>query len=364
LTDRADVADGALALPDLASRALRGSVVAASDEFFAEKENLILPGAPAFTPRTYGHKGQVYDGWETRRRRGPSGALPSDDVHDWVIVRLGAAGVVRAVVVDTAHFTGNYPQSCSVEGACLTGYRSVTDGTRAEWVPMVPRSPLKGDTRHVFGVPGQLAGRRFTHVRLRIYPDGGVARLRVHGVVVPSPSLLEGLTFDLAALENDGDVVACSDQFYSSPRNVISPGLPRVMGEGWETRRRREPGSEWLVVRLTGQSVVSLAEIDTSGYIGNAPGSVSLSGIDGAGTPLPASATPDSAAWFPLLPRTPLLADTPHRFRLGGGRSVTHVLLNVFPDGGIARLRLHGSLTQDGLAAVARRWEETGPSAG
>jgi allantoicase len=364
LTDAADAGDGALALPDLASRALRGSVVAASDEFFAEKENLILPGAPAFTPRTYGHKGQVYDGWETRRGRGPSGSLPADDVHDWVIVRLGAAGVVRAVVVDTAHFTGNYPQSCSVEGACVAGYRPVTGDTRVEWVPVVARSPLKGDARHVFGVPGQLAGRRFTHVRLRIYPDGGVARLRVHGVVVPSPTLLEGLTFDLAALENDGDVVACSDRFYSSPRNVISPGLPRVMGEGWETRRRREPGSEWLVVRLTGHSVVSLAEIDTSGYIGNAPGSALLSGIDSVGPPLPGSPLPDSAAWFPLLPRTALLPDTPHRFRPGGGRPVTHVRLSVFPDGGIARLRLHGSLTHDGLAAVQRRWEETGPSAG
>ncbi|MGA8466264.1 MAG: allantoicase, partial [Trebonia sp.] len=183
-----------LALPDLASRALRGSVIAASDEFFAEKENLILPGAPAFTPQTFGHKGQVYDGWETRRRRGPSGALPGADEHDWVIVRLGAAGVVYAVLVDTAYFTGNYPQSCSVEGARVDGYG---DAAGVGWVPLVPRSPLTGDAQHVFQLASELL---CTHVRLRIYPDGGVARLRVHGTVVPSPSLLEGLTFDLAAL--------------------------------------------------------------------------------------------------------------------------------------------------------------------
>ncbi|HJZ06569.1 MAG TPA: allantoicase, partial [Trebonia sp.] len=138
--DDAPVDDDPLELPDLASRALRGSVIAASDEFFAEKENLILPGAPVFTPQTFGHKGQVYDGWETRRRRGPSGALPGDDEHDWVIVRLGAAGVVYAVVVDTAYFTGNYPQSGSVEGARVDGYRDVASA--AEWVPLVPRSPL------------------------------------------------------------------------------------------------------------------------------------------------------------------------------------------------------------------------------
>ena len=341
----------ALALPDLASRALRGSVVAASDEFFAEKENLIRPEPPAHSPGTFGHKGQVYDGWETRRRRGEHGTLPSAAEHDWVIVRLGAAGVVRAVVVDTAFFTGNYPAACSVEGCCVRGHPASLAG--CEWVPLVPRSPLKGDARHVFEVA---SGLRFTHVRLRIYPDGGVARLRVHGVVVPDPSLVGGLTFDVAAVENGGDVVACSDRFYSAPRNVVSPGLSRVMGEGWETRRRRDPGNEWLVVRLAGPSVVSLAEIDTSGYIGNPPGAATLLGCDAPGGSLSLA---DPGAWFGLLPRTDLLPDTPHRFRLPGSRPVSHVRIDVFPDGGVARLRLWGSLTEAGLAAVRRRWDET-----
>jgi allantoicase len=341
---------GALALPDLASRALRGSVVAASDEFFAEKENLITPEAPTFTPRVFGHKGQVYDGWETRRRRGPAGSLPGDDSCDWAVVRLGAAAVVRAVVVDTAFFTGNYPASCSVEGCRVAGYPSSLSGV--SWVPLVPRSPLSPDARHVFSVSSP---RRFTHVRLRIYPDGGVARLRVHGEVVCDPSLVAGLTFDLAALTNGADVVSCSDRFYSSPRNAISPGLPRVMGDGWETRRRRSDGHEWLMVRLAGLSVVSLAEIDTSSYVGNAPGAASLLGLDASS----AAVSFSDPAWFPLLPRTGLLPDTPHRFRLADSRPVTHVRLDVFPDGGIARLRLHGTLTEAGLADVRRRWDET-----
>jgi allantoicase len=354
--------EAALGLPDLASRALRGSVVAASDEFFAEKENLIAPEAPAFTPRTFGHKGQVYDGWETRRRRGPSGALPACDDCDWAVVRLGAAGVVRAIVVDTAFFTGNYPAACSVEGCCVAGYPASV--ASASWVPLVERSSLSGDARHVFEVS---SARRFTHVRLRIYPDGGVARLRVHGDVVCDPSFVEGVTFDVAAVENGGDVVACSDRFYSSPRNVLAPGIARVMGDGWETRRRRSDGNEWLVVRLAGASVVTLAEIDTSLYIGNAPGAATLLGLDASS--LTASLTAPStvgelvsfpdAAWFPLLPRTGLLADTPHRFRLADPRPVTHVRLDVFPDGGISRLRLHGTLTEAGLAGVRRRWDET-----
>jgi allantoicase len=338
-----------LALPDLASRALRGSVVAASDEFFAEKENLIKPAPATFAPATFGHKGQVYDGWETRRRRGPQGGLPAADEHDWVIVRLGAPGVVHAVVVDTAFFTGNFPQACSVEACYVDGYPPLAPLESALWTEIVPRSPLKGDTPHVFEVSSR---RRFSHVRLRIYPDGGVARLRVHGSVVPDPSLLDGLTFDLAALENGGDVRACSDRFYSSPRNAISPGLSRVMGEGWETRRRRSAGNEWLVVGFAAPAVVSLAEIDTSGYIGNAPGTAELRGHAGDGWDRDGS-------WAPLLPRTPLLPDTPHRFRVRPSGPCDTVRLDVFPDGGVARLRLYGSLTPEGLSQVYRRWAET-----
>jgi allantoicase len=287
--------------------------------------------------------------------------VPDDAARDWVIVRLGAPGVVRCVVVDTAFFTGNFPQACSAEACWAAGYPSaaelvsgdvsgdvssdVSGDVSGGWQEIVPRSPLSGDARHAFGVSSR---RRFSHVRLNIFPDGGVARLHVHGEAVPDPLLLEGITFDLAALENGADVVACSDEFYSAPRNVISPGLARVMGEGWETRRRRSTGHEWLVVRLTGRALVHLAEIDTSGYRGNAPGAASLEAADGAEGP-----------WRDLLPRVALIPDTPHRFRVPG-LLATHVRLNIFPDGGVARLRLYGSLTGDGLTAVKRRWEETG----
>lgn len=343
-----------LKLPDLASRSLRGSVIAASDEFFAEKENLIKPGAATYAPHTFGHKGQVYDGWETRRRRGPGGGLPGADEHDWVIVALGAPGVVHAVVVDTAYFTGNFPPACSVEACFVAGYPDLAALEAARWTEIVPRSPLQGDAPHVFEVEPRY---RYSHVRLRIYPDGGVARLRVHGVVVPDPALLEGLTFDLAALENGGDVLACSDRFYSAPRNAISPGLSRVMGEGWETRRRRSPGQEWLVVRFAAPGLVSLVEIDTSGYIGNAPGSGGVCRSLGGDWR-------DPAAWDPLLPVTPLRPDTPHRYRVSPSAddACDLVRLEVFPDGGVARLRLYGSLTAEGLQALRRRWAQTAPS--
>jgi allantoicase len=343
-------------LPDLLR--LRGSVVAASDEFFAAKENLVNPGPPVFVAGTYDAKGQVYDGWETRRRRGAGGTLPDHAARDWVIVRLGVPGVVRSIVVDTAFFTGNFPQACSADACSVSGYPSIEEltadsGPGTCWREVVPRALLTGNARHAFTVS---SGRRFTHVRLNIFPDGGVARLHVHGEVVPDPAMLEGLTVDLAAVENGADIAACSDQFYSSPRNVISPGLSREMGEGWETRRRRRPGYEWLVVRLAGRGVIGLAEIDTSWYRGNQPESASLQAMD-AGTASPVSLASETG-WHDLLPRVRLLPDTPHRFRIDGPPA-THVRLNIFPDGGVARLRLYGSLTGDGLAAIQRRWDQT-----
>ncbi len=310
-------------LPDLASRGHGGSVLAANDESFAERESLIRPGRPAFRPHTFGAKGQVYDGWETRRRREPG--------HDWAIVRLGMPGIVRGVVVDTAWFTGNYPPHASVEACAVTGYPSPAELQDAAWVEIVPKSELRGDAEHPFQV---LDERRFTHVRLNIFPDGGVARLRVHGEAVPDLAIWEGMTFDLAALENGGLVTSCSDEFYSSPNNVIAPGRALHQAEGWETARRRDDGNDWLVVRLAVAGVIKVAELDTANLVHNAPGAASLSGVD---------ARQDPGVWSELLPRTRLRPDTAHRFRLTAEREVTHVRLDIFPDGGLARLRLYGA---------------------
>ena len=322
-------------LPDLASRALGGGVVAANDELFAERENLIKPEPPQYSTYTFGHKGQVYDGWETRRRREPG--------HDWALVRLGLPGVVRGVVVDTAFFKGNYPPEVSVEGAAVEGYPSPDELTAADWTSLVPRSAVKGDAVNEFRVT---VPQRWTHVRLRLYPDGGVARLRVHGEAVPDPRLLGADAVDLAALANGAAVAGCSNMFYSSPANLLSPGLARLMGEGWETARRRDDGNDWVEVRLAGPGVVRLAELDTSWFVGNAPGWASLRGWD--------ERTGDGEV--ELLPRTRLQPDTPHRFRLRAAPEVTHVRLDVFPDGGMARLRLTGVLARAGREQLVLRW--------
>jgi allantoicase len=315
---------------DLASRLLGGSVLAASDESFGEKENLLVPGGPRVAPGTYGHKGEIVDGWETRRRRVPG--------HDWALVRLGAPGVITSVDVDTTGFTGNFPAEASVHACTVDGYPSTAELGEVAWVELVPSSPLHGDTHNVFPVRDLM---RYTHVNLGIYPDGGVARLRVTGRVCPDPRRFDGLTRDLAAAEHGGLVVDSSDGFYSSPAALLLPGPARHMGEGWETRRRRGGGHDWVVVRLAAAGWLREAEVDTTHYKYNASAEVELHGWAAEESPVP------------LLGRTRLQPDTRHQFRLAAAPAVTHVRVDVYPDGGLSRLRLLGELTPAGRAALA-----------
>nr|MBA3411590.1 allantoicase [Geodermatophilaceae bacterium] len=246
-----------LELPDLASRSLSGAVIAANDEFFAEKENLVLPW-PAAAVADFGHKGKVYDGWETRRRREPG--------HDWATVRLGVPGRVHRVVIDTAWFTGNFPPYASLEATAVEGHPSVADLAAADWVPLLQRVGLRGGAANSFEVDSAI---RATHVRLNIFPDGGVARLRVHGVPIADPRPLDVGPFDLAALENGGRIIGCSNEFYGAPHQLIGRGLVQNMGGGWETARRRDDGNDWVAVSLACAGVVALAELDTSYFLGN-----------------------------------------------------------------------------------------------
>jgi allantoicase len=326
-------------LVDLASRALGGSVISANDELFAERENLIRPGPPTHAAESFGHKGKVYDGWETRRRRDPG--------HDWAIVRLGVPGVVRGIVVDTAFFKGNYPPEISIEATSVEGYPPAAELADADWTTLVGRSACKGDAANEYEVADD---GRWTHVRVSIYPDGGVARLRVHGEPIPDPRFLRG-TVDLAALENGGRLVETSNAFYSSPVNLIMPGRARMMGEGWENARRRDDGNDFAVFRLTARGRLRDVEVDTSYFVGNAPGWVRLTGADET-----AGSVEDAATWIDLVPYRAVQPDTRHRFLIEGSAPVTHVRLDVYPDGGLARLRCHGQIEPDALEALGRQW--------
>jgi allantoicase len=338
---------------DLASRWLGGSVIAASDESFGEKENLLNPAPAAFEPGHYGPRGEIVDGWETRRRRSPG--------HDWALIRLGAPGIITSVDVDTSFFTGNYPQEVSLEACGHEGYPSPDElcHPSAGWEPIVPRQELTGDHHNLFPVTD---GRRFTHLRLSAYPDGGIARLRVFGQVVPDPRGLEALTIDLASQAYGGAVVACSDDFYTSAAHLIRPDQARTMGEGWETRRRRDGGHDHVVFRLAFPGVIRRMVIDTAHFKYNASAEVALHASAQDPHP-PADPAADPAAWRPLLARTRLQPDTRHEFLSQHDQPAAAVRLDAFPDGGLSRVRLIGRLTPEARRAAGYRWFNSLPTA-
>jgi allantoicase len=322
-------------LVDLAAERLGGAALWANDEFFAEKDNLLRAEAAVFVPGKYTDRGKWMDGWETRRRRAPG--------HDWCIVRLGVPGVVRGVVVDTSHFKGNYPESCSLE-ACSAPAQAPLDALEgAAWQEILPRTPLQGDARNAFAVA---RAWRATHVRLRIYPDGGVARLRVHGEVVADPRWLGRAgaeqDVDLAAVEHGGFVVASSDAFFGPRHALVMPGRAHDMSDGWETRRTRRDGPEWVVVKLAAEGTLRRIVLDTWRFRGNAPGSAAIAVGPSADGP-----------WDEVLARMPLLPHTPHVFEgeLAPHAPARYAKMSIWPDGGVSRLRLVGTPSTAGREA-------------
>lgn len=334
--------------PDLASRWLGSSVVAASDESFGDKEALLQTERAAFEPGHYGNRGEIVDGWETRRRREPG--------NDWAIVRLGSPGRITAVDVDTSFFTGNFPEFVSVEACGCEGYPSPAEliGPKARWTEIIPRSPLRGDIHNTFRVTDE---RRFTHVRLNTYPDGGVARLRVYGKVIPDPRQLDRVSVDLASQEHGGWVVASSDEFYSTAQRLNRPDAARSMGEGWETRRRRDAGNDFVVIRLAFAGVVQQLIIDTAHFKYNASAEVAVQCSDKE--PPPSEMSP---VWEPFLPKTRLQPDTRHILTMAVPKVAAAVRVDAFPDGGLSRVRVIGRPTPTARRRAGYGWFNSLPN--
>jgi allantoicase len=292
-------------LIDLASEKVGGAVLVASDDFFAPKENLLKPSEPIFIEEKFTDRGKWMDGWESRRRRTPG--------FDWCIIRLGLPGIVRGVVVDTSYFRGNYPEHCSLEGATFQGLPSEADllDDAVQWVPLLPQVALTGDTRNQFPIEYD---ERLTHLRFNVFPDGGVARLRVYGEVMPDWERLKRAgQIDLAAAENGGLVLSCSDMFFGHRHNLIMPGRAENMSDGWETKRRRGPGHDWAIIKLARPGHIHAIEVDTSHFKGNFPESCSVEAVSTSATEN-RDLTDPSIRWTNVLPRTKLQAHTRHYF--------------------------------------------------
>jgi allantoicase len=328
---------------DLASQRLGGKVVWANDEFFAPKENLLKPEPPIFIEGKYTSRGKWMDGWETRRRRTPG--------FDWCIVRLGLPGIIRGIDVDTSFFKGNFPERCSLQACSLAPSLSAAKERRlltdeapapaAEWVELLPPSPLQGDSQNRFAIANPA---RFTHVRFKIFPDGGVARLRILGEVLPgrqtaaAAAVTDGKKCNLAAIALGARVIQSSDEFFGAPLNLLMPDRARNMSDGWETRRRRGPGHDWVILQLGLPGSIERVAIDTAHFKGNFPESCSLQGVRAEAGAM------EEAAWREVLPRTKLKANAVHTFEkeLQDIGPVSHVRFHIYPDGGVSRLKIFG----------------------
>lgn len=324
-------------LIDLASEKLGGAVIYANDDFFAPKENLLKLGAPVFIEGKYTDRGKWMDGWESRRRRTPG--------FDWCIIRLGLPGIIRGVIVDTSFFRGNYPEQCTLEACAASGNPDVEQlqSEATKWTEILPLSMLQGDSQNPFMIQG---GERFTHLRFKIFPDGGVARLRVYGEVVPDwQALARRGEIDLAAVENGARVLHCSDMFFGHRHNLIMPGRALDMSDGWETKRRRGPGYDWAVIKLATKGEVRRIEVDTAHFKGNYPDTCSLEAWDAEGKIVDES-TINTLPWKEILPPAKLQAHTRHFYEeeIKTAGPVTHVRFNIYPDGGVSRLRLYGAM--------------------
>ncbi len=316
---------------DLVQPCLGGQVLAVSDEFFAPAERMLDPAEPRFIDGKYDDHGKWMDGWETRRRR--------DGGEDWAIVALGRPGVIQGLEIDTRHFTGNYPPAVSVQAWRGEG----EPDAGSDWQELLPVQALGPDRRHFFAIDSE---RVWTHLRINLHPDGGIARLRVYGeLAIDWASIDRSELIDLAALENGGRAIAWNDAHFGHPANLLKPGKGVDMGDGWETRRRREPGHDWCLIALGHAGVIEEIEVDTAFFKGNFPAACSIQAAR-VDAPLRESLVTQSMFWPELLSRQPLSADAVARFdSLADLGPVTHVRFNIHPDGGVSRLRLYGRVT-------------------
>ena len=321
-----------LKMINLASEKLGARALLCSDDFFAPMENLLKAGRGVFIAEKYTDRGKWMDGWESRRKRDPG--------HDWCIIKLGAAGIIHGLDVDTNHFLGNHPPYCSVEACVLNSEALET----AEWVELLSKSRLNPGSQHYFEI---FDDRIWTHVRLHIYPDGGVARLKVYGEVKKDWSPVDKDTYiDLAAAVNGGKCISCNDMFFSHMDNLIMPGKGENMGDGWETKRNRTPENrDWVTIRLAHPGWINKLSVDTHHFKGNYPDSCLLEACYSTDQDL------HKAKWYPLFPQSKLSAHAEHIFEnsMHPKKEFSHVRLSIFPDGGVSRLRVWGNIRRPNM---------------
>ena len=314
-------------LIDLAQPRLGTKIIYKTDDFFASANRIINPANPVFKEGVFDNHGKWMDGWESRRKR-TSG-------HDYIILKLGKPGKISKIDVDTSHFNGNQPAMVSVEGTQFISRKI----NQSKWTTILPKKKVKADSHHFFSVKNK---QIFTYIKFNIFPDGGVARLRLYGSIAKSKKL-KNKKINLASLLDGASIIACNNEHFGKAENILAPGKAKNMGDGWETRRRRDKGHDWLIINSIDGGAIDKIEISTHHFKGNFPNHCSIQAAY-----LPAKSSKQivnsSNKWKYLLKNTKLSANKTHRFKnsLMKKDKINHIKINIFPDGGISRFRIFG----------------------
>lgn len=322
-------------LTNLAAENLGAKALSCSDDFFAEMENLLKPGRGISIPDKFTERGKWMDGWESRRKRVPG--------HDWCIIELAVPGKIKGVDIDTNHFLGNHPPFASID-ACYIAPRTTVDIPELSWIEILTISPLHPGSQNLYPITDEGV---YTHLRLNIYPDGGIARFKVYGEVVKDWSLVKAEEeIDFAAALNGARTVLCNDMFFSPMENLIMPGRAINIGDGWQTKRNRDPDNrDWVIIRLAHPGVIHRVVIDTGHFKGNYPESCLIEAPYLAATEN-VDLAEEEIQWSTVLPEVKLMPDREHIFEneITAHDAISHVRLSIYPDGGLSRMRLWGKL--------------------
>jgi len=316
-------------LIDLAQPRLGSKVIFKTDDFFASANRIIDPSSPIFKEGLFNKNGKWMDGWESRRKRTPG--------HDYLIIKLGKPGSISKVNVDTSHFNGNQPSMISID-ACNSKSNNIKS---FKWKNLVSKKKTKANSHHIFKTSSKSV---FTHIKLNIFPDGGVARLRLYGSISKENNNFGKKTINLASLLDGASVVACNNEHFGKAENILAPGKAKNMGDGWETRRRRDKGFDWLILNSIDGEMIDKIEISTHHFKGNFPSHCSLQAAYIPTKKSSSSIVNSSNNWKTLMNKTTLKANKTHTFKntLMKKNKINFIKINIFPDGGISRFRIFG----------------------
>ncbi len=201
------------------------------------------------------------------------------------------------------------------------------------------KKKVKANSHHFFSVKNN---KVFTHIKFNIFPDGGVARLRLYGFIAKSKKN-KNKKINLASLLDGASVIACNNEHFGKAENILAPGKAKNMGDGWETRRRRDRGNDWLILNSIDGTSIDKIEISTHHFKGNFPSHCSLQAIYSS-TKNSKKIVNSSKNWKYLLKNTKLSANKTHTFKnhLMKNEKINYIKINIFPDGGISRFRIFG----------------------